>query len=94
MPHDAFDAAICRAIKYRSVWLVGEVRRLGAESTASSLELVLVSAGGELAWPISAEVRERVGLTPKRSNENGGRIDLNVFFFRLPLLRKIQLQAN
>ena len=48
----------CCAITYRSVWHVDAVRRLGDESTSSSLEHVLFSAGGKLAWPISAEVKE------------------------------------
>ena len=48
----------CRAIKYRSVWHVNAVRRLWPESTSRSLEQVLFSAGGKLAWHISAEVKE------------------------------------
>ena len=48
----------CRAIKYRSVWHVDGVRRQGAESKSRSLEHVLFSAGGKLAWPINAEVKE------------------------------------
>ena len=48
----------CRAIEYRSVWNVDAVRRLGVESTSRSLEHVLFSAGGNLAWPISVEVKE------------------------------------
>ena len=34
------------------------MRRLGAKSALRSLEHVLVSAGGKLVWPISAEVKE------------------------------------
>ena len=48
----------CRAIKYRSVLHVNAVRRLGAEMKSRSLEHVLISAGGKLAQPISAEVKE------------------------------------
>ena len=48
----------CRAIKYRSVWYVDAVRRLEAEITSRSLEHVLFSMGGRLAWPISAEVKK------------------------------------
>ena len=34
------------------------MRSQGAESTSRSLEHILISVGGKLAWPISAEVKE------------------------------------
>ena len=49
---------IWRAIKYRSVRPVDTLRRVGAESTSRNLKHVLLTAGGMLAWPISAEVKE------------------------------------
>ena len=51
--HDAFDAAILPCDEMSQ-----SVHRLEAESTSSSLEHVLFSAGGKLAWPISADVKE------------------------------------
>ena len=78
-----------RAIKYRSVWHVAVMCRLGAESTSRSLQHGLFSAGEKLAWP-SQRTSQRDRLTPRRSNKNGGLFDSNVVFFRSPLLRKVQ----
>ena len=48
----------CRAIKYRGLWHVDVVRRLGAEGTSRTWEHVLISAGGKVVWPISVEVKQ------------------------------------
>ena len=58
MLHDAFDAAIFVVRLNCSVWHVGAVCRQGVESTSHSLEHILFSAGGKLAWLISAEAKE------------------------------------
>ena len=48
----------CRAIKCRSLWHLNAVRRVEAEGMSRSLEHVLFSVGGKLAWPIIAEAKK------------------------------------
>ena len=77
----------------RSVWHADAVHRQGAERTSHSLEHVLISAGGNLAWSVGTEVKEadwhREGQTTIF-----GLFDWNAFFLRLPLLRKVQNKCD
>ena len=49
---------LCRLIKNHSMWYVNVVHRQATESMSPSLEHVLFSVGGKLAWQIDAEVKE------------------------------------
>ena len=85
----------CHAITYLSVWHVDAVRRRGAESTSRTLEHVGPTIFLRWRARLANQRRgERGRLTPRRSNKNGGLFDPNVFFFRLPLLRKVQTKCD
>ena len=98
MPHDALDAAMFSAVKYRTLWHVDVVRRQGAKTCRKSVahfRTRSISAAGELVFflPISAEVRLR------RSNKKRGLFDSSVFFFflfffRLPLFCTFQTRYD
>ena len=47
-----------------------------------------ISAGGKLAWPISAKVK--AVDYPGRSNKDGGLFNSNVYFSGLPLMCEVQ----
>ena len=80
-----------RAIKYRSMWYVDAVCYLGTESTSFRICPIFCGWKARLA---NHRRGERSRLTPKRSKRNGGLFDSNVFFFRLPLLRKVQTKSD
>ena len=82
----------CRAIKHRSVWYVDVVFRLEAENTSHSSEDVLISVGGKLAWPISAEAKKVTDT--EKVKQKWRTLRFGCFLFCLPLFCKDQAKCD